>query len=85
MPRFQCPYHAWVYDLDGTLHKPRHTDMLENFDLDEWGLVPVALGTWQGFIFVNISGDGRAAANRSSTTCRTTSSATTWRGCGGPG
>lgn len=57
LPRIQCPYHAWVYDLDGTLHKPRHTDMLENFDLNEWGLAPVALDIWQGFIFVNLSGD----------------------------
>ncbi len=58
IPRFQCPYHAWVYDLDGALHKPRFTDVLDNFDLDEWGLVPVAVDTWQGFIFLNL--DGRA-------------------------
>jgi Rieske 2Fe-2S family protein len=57
IPRFQCPYHAWVYDLNGTLHKPRYTEMLENFNLDEWGLVPVALGIWQGLIYVNISGE----------------------------
>ncbi len=59
VPRIQCPYHAWVYDLDGTLHKPRHTDMLENFDLDEFGLYPVNLATWQGFIYVNISNDAK--------------------------
>ena len=57
VPRFQCPYHAWVYDLDGHLHMPRHCDMLENFDLDEWGLVPVAVETWQGFIFLNLGGE----------------------------
>ncbi len=56
VPRFQCPYHAWVFDLDGKLHQPRHTDLLEHFDLNEWGLVPVALGLWQGSIFLNISG-----------------------------
>jgi glycine betaine catabolism A len=63
IPRFQCPYHAWVYDLDGTLHKPRHTDLLENFDLGEWGLVPVALDVWQGMIFVNISGNAGTLAS----------------------
>ncbi len=57
VPRFQCPYHAWVYDLDGTLHKPRHTDMLEDFNLDEWGLVKVNVATWQGFIYINLSND----------------------------
>lgn len=56
IPRFQCPYHAWIYDLDGTLHMPRFVDKLENFNLDEWGLVPVPVGTWQGFIFVNLDG-----------------------------
>ena len=56
VPRFQCPYHAWMYDLNGALHKPRYTEMPENFNLDEWGLVPVALGVWQGLIYVNISG-----------------------------
>ena len=57
IPRFQCPYHAWVYDLDGTLHQPRHTDLLEDFNLDEWGLALVNLGLWQGLIFVNLSND----------------------------
>ena len=57
IPRFQCPYHAWIYDLDGTLHQPRHTDVLDDFNLDEWGLVPVALDVWQGLIFLNVSGD----------------------------
>ncbi len=55
VPRFQCPYHAWIYDLDGALHMPRFCDQLENFDLNEWGLVPVNAGVWQGLIFLNIN------------------------------
>ncbi|CAN5886999.1 aromatic ring-hydroxylating dioxygenase subunit alpha [soil metagenome] len=54
IPRFQCPYHAWIYDLDGALHMPRFVDVLENFNLDEWGLVPVNVETWQGFVFLNL-------------------------------
>ena len=31
--------------------------MLEDFNLDECGLVPVNLATWQGFIYLNLSND----------------------------
>jgi glycine betaine catabolism A len=57
VPRFQCPYHAWVYDLEGRLRQPRHTELLVDFDPDEWGLVPVRVGTWQGIVYVDLSGD----------------------------
>jgi Rieske 2Fe-2S family protein len=56
--RFQCPYHAWVYDLDGRLHRPRHTDMLIDFDLEANGLVQVNLDLWQGFVFINLVDEG---------------------------
>jgi Rieske 2Fe-2S family protein len=54
--RFQCPYHAWIYDLRGNLRPPRHTAMLENFDVAEWGLVPIRLDVWQGYVFLELSG-----------------------------
>ncbi len=57
LARFQCPYHAWVYDLDGKLKQPRHTELLEDFDAAEWGLVPVRVDTWQGIVYVDISGN----------------------------
>jgi Rieske 2Fe-2S family protein len=55
--RFQCPYHAWIYDLQGNLRPPRHMDQVENFDPAEWGLVPARLATWQGYVFVDLSGE----------------------------
>jgi len=55
--RFQCPYHAWVYDLQGRLRPPRHTEVLDGFDPAEWGLVPARLATWQGFVFLDLSGE----------------------------
>lgn len=55
-PRFQCPYHAWIYDLEGRLRTPRHTELLEGFDPAEWGLVPCRLATWQGIVYLDLSG-----------------------------
>ncbi len=56
LPRFQCPYHAWVYDLDGKLKQPRHTELLVDFDPAEWGLVPARVAVWQGIVYVDLSG-----------------------------
>lgn len=56
VPRFQCSYHAWVYDLEGKLKQPRHTELLVDFDPAEWGLAPVRVGVWQGIVYVDISG-----------------------------
>ena len=55
--RFQCPYHAWIYDLEGQLRPPRHTDTLQNFECAANGLFSVALATWQGMIFLNLARD----------------------------
>jgi len=52
--RFQCPYHAWIYDLDGKLVRAKHTEDLEDFSLGDFGLHTVRLETWQGFIFLNL-------------------------------
>jgi Rieske 2Fe-2S family protein len=52
--RFQCPYHAWTYELDGTLRRASHTDELIDFEPEHNGLVPVRLSTWQGFVFVTL-------------------------------
>jgi Rieske 2Fe-2S family protein len=56
--RIQCPYHAWVYDLDGSLLRAPHTDLLDEFETTDFGLLPISIAEWQGFIFVNLTGDG---------------------------
>ena len=55
--RFQCPYHAWIYDLDGSLIRAKHTDDLDDFSFDAFGLASVRLDTWQGFVFVSLDPD----------------------------
>jgi Rieske 2Fe-2S family protein len=52
--RFQCPYHAWIYDLEGNLVRAKHTEDLEDFSLSDFGLNGVRLETWQGFVFLNL-------------------------------
>ena len=51
---FQCPYHAWCYDLDGALVATPRVDG-DEVDRSALGLKPVHVDEWQGFVFVNLS------------------------------
>jgi glycine betaine catabolism A len=54
----RCPYHAWTYGLDGAL---RHAPFLTESDglrREQLGLHPVAVDTWGGFVFANLSAQG---------------------------
>jgi phenylpropionate dioxygenase-like ring-hydroxylating dioxygenase large terminal subunit len=51
---FTCKFHSWTYGLDGAL---RHVPDEENFfgiKKEALGLTPVAVDTWEGFIFINL-------------------------------
>jgi len=50
---FRCPYHSWVYNLDGTLAGAPHTKEVEGFDFSSCKLPSIKLDTWGGYIFVN--------------------------------
>jgi choline monooxygenase len=50
---FKCPYHSWVYGLDGRLLGTPEMQQTLNFDPSRYGLIPVKLETWGGFFFVN--------------------------------
>jgi Rieske 2Fe-2S family protein len=60
--RFQCPYHAWIYDLDGRLVRAKHTEDLDDFSLDTFGLTPIRCETWQGFVFLCFNDDEAVTA-----------------------
>ena len=62
--RFQCPYHAWIYDLDGNLIRAKHTEDLEDFRFEDFGLAAVRLDTWQGFVFLNLDPDAVPLADQ---------------------
>src|SRR5215467_1503750 len=47
---FACPYHGWVYGLDGGLLSASHMEQAAGFDPGRYGLVPLRLETWAGFL-----------------------------------
>lgn len=53
----QCPYHAWTYSLDGELVGARLMEEVEGFERADFGLLPVAVTEWEGFIMLNMSPD----------------------------
>ncbi len=62
--RFQCPYHAWIYDLDGKLIRAKHTEDLDDFTFERYSLAPVGCETWQGFVFLNLDAEATPLADQ---------------------
>jgi Rieske 2Fe-2S family protein len=52
----QCPYHAWVYGLDGSLKGATRFGDLAADDPVREGLVPARVEEWHGWAFVNAAG-----------------------------
>lgn len=61
---FVCPYHNWVYDLDGTLRGA--PAMLKNpaFVRKDCTLPAYRCETWEGFVFVNLDPNAPPLAPR---------------------
>lgn len=51
---FTCPYHGWTYGLDGALHKATRITGIQNFSVNEFGLVPLKVATWGSFVLLNL-------------------------------
>ncbi len=47
-----CPYHAWVYRLDGSLARHHGMERAAGFDPGDHSLHPVGVATWGRFVFV---------------------------------
>jgi phenylpropionate dioxygenase-like ring-hydroxylating dioxygenase large terminal subunit len=58
----QCPYHAWTYDLDGSLRKAPRSDREPDFDRSEWSLHPARIDTWGPLVFVSLNPDASPLA-----------------------
>jgi Rieske 2Fe-2S family protein len=49
---FQCPYHAWTYDLDGKLVAAPNLTKMPDIGRVEYGLRPIAVQEWLGYVWV---------------------------------
>ena len=73
-----CPYHSWTYDLTGNLRGAPEMEKTLDFDKAEYGLVPIKIDTWGGFLFISF--DENARRSRSFlATCPTSSHPTAWK------
>ena len=52
----QCPYHAWTYALDGRLVGAPSHDEFDALDKASFPLHPVAVASWEGWLFINLAG-----------------------------
>ncbi len=50
-----CPFHGWVYNTDGTLRGPAQPATFGAIDRAEFGLKPVELEVWHGFLFLRFA------------------------------
>jgi glycine betaine catabolism A len=53
----KCPYHAWVYGLDGRLQGAPRFGEMPGFDKGDYPLIEGRIAEWHGWIFVNPTGD----------------------------
>ena len=51
----RCPYHAWTYGLDGQLRNAPFLTESDGLRREQLSLYPVAVDTWGGFVFVNLT------------------------------
>ena len=52
-----CPFHGWVYNLDGTLRGAARPSTFGDMDRDKFGLMPIEMELFHGFVFLR-SGPG---------------------------
>lgn len=61
---FLCPYHHWSFELDGSLKGCPEMHKTEDFCRDQTGLKSFRSEVWNGFIFLNLSGDASPLAEQ---------------------
>lgn len=47
-----CPFHGWVYNLDGSLRGAAQPDSFGSLDKTKFGLKPIEMEVFHGFVFL---------------------------------
>ncbi|NUB46237.1 aromatic ring-hydroxylating dioxygenase subunit alpha [Fertoebacter nigrum] len=50
-----CPFHGWVYNLDGTLRGAARPESFGAMDRADFGLKPIEMQIWHGFLFLRFA------------------------------
>jgi phenylpropionate dioxygenase-like ring-hydroxylating dioxygenase large terminal subunit len=58
-----CPYHAWTYNLDGSLRGAPAMTLNEGFCKNSYKLPQVRCEEWLGFVFVTLNPDANSTAD----------------------
>ena len=62
--RIVCPYHAWTYDLEGRLVATPRRMETPDFRREDFPLHALGVGSWGGFVFVNVDGNAPPLASQ---------------------
>lgn len=59
-----CPFHGWVYNLDGSLRGAAQPTTFGEMDRAAFGLKPIELGQFHGFLFIRFHPGPQAPIDR---------------------
>ena len=59
-----CPYHAWTYNLDGSLRGAPAMTLNDSFCKDQYKLPDVRCEEWLGWVFITLNPDAPAVADQ---------------------
>ena len=63
--KITCPYHAWVYNLDGGLQRARRSELIENFCEGDVRLSTIQVEIFCHLVFVNLDPVAKSLASQS--------------------
>lgn len=57
-----CPYHAWTYNLDGSLRGAPAMNTNKAFCKNQYKLPTIACEEWLGWVFINLNSDAKSVS-----------------------